>query len=217
MNLDKYITSGNTEAPPEVLRSLVNDSDVAIRRRLAANPKIPMDVLIELSTDLDDEVRVAVGRNPSTPGRVLYRLYKDESSVVRFGLAAEHDIPQDIIEALAQDKDTYVARQAKRTLEGLELERALKHANFVHESGDTAKLGEILVGAELLSNEQVLEMVCSANEAETPFGRFLVLSHVLPQAVVVKTLSLQLAIRRGKIGFVEAIQELKQFAAEQCK
>lgn len=215
--IDKYITAADTEAPPEVLRSLVNDSDVTVRRRLAANPKIPIDVLIELSTDSDDEVRVAVGRNPSTPGRVLYRLYRDESSIVRFGLAAEYDIPRDIIEALAQDKDSYVARQARRTLEGLELEQALKHANFVHESGGTAKLGEILVEADLLTNEQVLEMVCSANEAGIPFGRFLVLSRVLPQAVVVKTLSLQLAIRRDKIGLVEAIQELKQFAAKQYK
>lgn len=205
----QYIQAGNPETPVAELKELVADSSSRVRRRVAENPATPEELLQILSTDSDHEVRIAVARNPQAPRFVLEKLADDDSVAVRFGLASAHDLPLYILEKLSQDDHPYVNSRAQRTLEGLFLEAALKEISFVHQPQEEAKLGEILIKAEILTSEQVNQYIDSAKSNGLPLGRTLVQARALPRAVIVMALQAQLQIRRKVQTIDNAIKELK--------
>lgn len=206
---ENYIKAGNPDAPAKELRTLWNDQSANVRRRIASNPATPKDVLRMLASDADEDVRIAVGRNRSTPRHVVRSLAKDNSANVRYGLAGDRSVPIDVIEKLAEDENAYVMDQAQRTLEGIALEEALKQANFIHEPGDQARLGDLLVESGLLRAEELKKYLSLSLELGLPLGHTMARAKALPRATIVISLQLQLLVRRKQIELQEAINLLK--------
>lgn len=212
---ENYLKAGNPETPVTELRKLFAERDHKVRRRLAENPCTPQDMLRQLSTDDNPEVRIAVAENPQVLRDVLERLVRDESVYVRFALSGHYSLPMDLLEFLAsEDENPYVQDHASRTLEGLFLEKALADAGFVHiDGGEHDKLGELLVEAGILTNEQIGELLRIAREREIPLGRALVQTRALPRAVVVAALKTQQQMRDSEISRDQAVSGLRKFSA----
>jgi len=209
-NSKNYIKAGNPTTPVSELRMLLRDNSARVRQRLACNPNTPLDVLAELSRDEDLEVRIHVARNPQIPVELLKQLATDENIYVRFGVAACAEAQRETLEQLARDDNPYVAHQAIRTLEGIALEEALKEIGWEYVHGETQRLGELLVLAKLLSEEQVREFLRHSVESSTPLGRTLVQSRAIPRNTVVIALDLQLLIRRDAMEPEVAISVLQK-------
>ena len=207
---ENYIKAGNPETPVDVLRSLIVGADAAVRRRLAENPKTPEDMLIELSKDSNTDVRGAVAENEKTPRAVLEQLSKDESVQVRYALAGHYTLPIDLLEVFAEsDENPYVKDHARRTLEGIFLEEALREAGFTPRSGEIDKLGDLLVGAEVLQQEHVEELLRISKERQIPLGHAVVESRCVKRSVVVAALKAQRAVRDSEISHEDAIWQIK--------
>jgi hypothetical protein len=125
-------------------------------------------------------------------------------------VAACNEVPGEILEVLSLDDNPYVAHQAIRTLEGIALEEALAEIGWEYVHGETERLGEMLVLAELLSEEQVREFLRHSLESNTPLGRTLVQSRVIPRNTVVIALDLQLLVRRDAMEPHVAINVLQK-------
>lgn len=210
LNSQNYLKAGNPTTPVTELRELLRDNSSRVRQRLACNPNTPADVLEQLSADEDLEVRIHVARNPAAPPAVLNKLAYDENIYVRFGVAACAEVERDTLELLAADDNPYVAHQAARTLEGIDLEEALAEIGWEYMHGETERLGELLVYAKLLSEEQVREFLRHSIESNTPLGRTLVQSRAIPRNTVVVALDLQLLIRRDAMEPDVAISVLQK-------
>lgn len=210
LNSKNYLKAGNPTTPVSELRALLRDNNSRVRQRLACNPNTPADVLEALASDHDLEVRIHLARNPLAPGDLIKQLACDENIYVRFGVAACNEVPQEILEVLSLDDNPYVAHQAIRTLEGIQLEEALAEIGWEYVHGETQRLGEMLVLAELLSEEQVREFLRHSAEANMPLGRTLVQSRVIPRNTVVVALDLQLLIRRDAMEPGVAISVLQK-------
>jgi len=207
---ENYIRAGNPETPLEELRSLLHDSDSPVRRRLAENPRTPADILLCLASDQDLDVRCAVAEHLNTPRTVLEKLVRDENVQVRYAVAGQYTLPGDLLEELARDDENpYVRDHARRTLEGIYLEQALKDAGFVPRPGEKDKLGDLLTLAGILSAEQSDELVRIAGERKIPLGHILVESRCVARPVVVAALKAQDAVREGSMSHDEAIWSIK--------
>jgi hypothetical protein len=209
-----YIKAGHPETTSEELRALSSDTDALVRRRVAENPNCPGDVLTALSDDSDSEVRIAVGSDGSTPKQVLQKLARDEDLDVCLGMADDLNLPKDVLQDLADHDNPYISDQARRALEGLALEEALKESGFIRQEGETAKLGEILVAAELLKVEELNEFLRVGEKDELPLGRVLVQSRTIPRSIIILALNLQTALRRKEIHLEVAIDQLKKSSAK---
>ncbi|MBX9686070.1 MAG: HEAT repeat domain-containing protein [Candidatus Obscuribacterales bacterium] len=207
---DNYIKAGNPDTPVEQLRALLDDQDAAVRRRLAENPRTPEDVLLKLADDADLDVRCAVAEHERAPRIVLENLVKDENVQVRYAVSGQYTLPVDLLETLAaNDENPYVRDHARRTLEGIFLEDALKAAGFVPHPGEKDKLGDLLRETGVLKAEQVDELLRLAKEREIPLGHVLVESRSVSRNVVVAALKAQVAVRDGTMSHQEALWNIK--------
>ncbi len=206
----EYLQAGNPDTALPDLQLLAKHSNSRVRRRVAENPNADLTILESLSQDSDPEVRIAVARNQNRSSNVLENLSNDESVAVRFGLASAHDLPIKILEKLAKDDHPYISSRAERTLEGLFLEEALKEISFVHQPQEEAKLGDVLVRAEILTKEQINQYLETAKANGLPLGRTLVQSRALPRGVIVMALQAQLQVRKKIKSLENAIDELRQ-------
>lgn len=206
---ESYIRAGNPTTPVEELRELIREASARIKQRLAGNPSTPSDLLERLATDDDPEVRVAVGRNQNTPIEMRERLAADESPQVRFGMAGDNEIPLPILHQLAVDDNAYVQDRAKRTLEGLALEDALKAASFVHYDGEEGRLGEILEKTGLLTATQVEDILQISKQNGLPLGRTIAQLRVLSRPIIVMALEAQVKIRKRESSLDDAVVELR--------
>lgn len=207
---ENYLKAGNPETPVETLRSLILDADASVRRRLAENPRTPEDLLMQLSRDENPDVRCAVAENETAPRVVLDELSKDECVQVRYALAGHYTLPIDLLENFAEsDENPYVKDHARRTLEGIFLEQALREAGFVPRAGETDKLGELLKDSEVLTAEHVEELLRISKERQIPLGHAVVESRCVARSVVVAALKSQRAVRDGKLSHEDAIWEIK--------
>jgi hypothetical protein len=207
---ENYIKAGNPDTSETELRALLADGDAAVRRRLAENPRIPDDVLLKLAEDADPDVRCAVAEHERAPRAVLERLSNDENVQVRYAVSGQYSLPVDLLEQLCcSDDNPYVRDHARRTLEGIFLEQALKDAGFVALAGAKERLGEILVDAGVLKQEQAQELVRIASERGIPLGHALVESRCVARSVVVAALKAQRAVRDGEMQYQDAIWTVK--------
>lgn len=207
---ENYIKAGNPETPESELRTLLSDRDAAVRRRLAENPRTPDDVLLKLADDNDPEVRCAVAEHERAPRAVLERLVNDQSVQVRYAVSGQYSLPIDLLEELCcSDDNPYVKDHARRTLEGIFLEQALKDAGFVYVAGEKERLGDVLVDAGVLTTEQAQELLRIAGERSIPLGRALVESRCVARSVVVAALKAQKAVRDGEMKYQDAIWTVK--------
>ena len=112
----KFIASGSTTTPAEILSVLAQDERPHIRRRCAENPNCGADALALLADDQVESVREAVANNRHTPLYVLRKLSHDQSVDVRFAIAANPEMPDAILLSLFMDPDPCVAERASQTL-----------------------------------------------------------------------------------------------------
>lgn len=207
---ENYIRAGNPDTPVEDLRALLYDLDAAVRRRLAENPKTPVDVLHKLAKDGDLEVRCAVAEHDCAPRLVLEELACDDNVQVRYAVAGQYSLPQDLLEKLCnEDENPYVRDHARRTLEGIYLEQALRDAGFVSRPGEKERLGDLLSSAGVLSGPQVEEYLRLSKEAKIPLGHVLVEARVVARSVIVAALKAQEAVREGSLSHEEAVWSIK--------
>lgn len=109
-----YIKAGTTRSA-ENLKRLAESPSSKVRLRVAENPWAPPEVLASLIRDSNCEVRIAAGSNPATPAHLRYSLVYDEDLNVRLGLAQEISTPVDMLNALAEDPNPHVSCQAAIT------------------------------------------------------------------------------------------------------
>ena len=89
----------NPSTPGQVLGEFANDSEMSVRRDIAANPSTPRDALARLAGDREISVRKATAGNPSTPSDALGQLAKDPDTSVRKAIAGNPStLAQDLIE-----------------------------------------------------------------------------------------------------------------------
>jgi hypothetical protein len=112
----RYMASGDTRTPAEVLACLAADERPNIRRRVAENASTPTEVLAQLAKDDAVVVRQAVAKNIHTPVFVLRELAQDESHEVRFAIASNPEMPDAILLSLFLDPDPLIAERASQTL-----------------------------------------------------------------------------------------------------
>lgn len=205
-----YLKAGNPTTPVSELRALLGDNNSRVRQRLACNPATPFDALEALAMDADLDVRVHVARNPAASSALRKQLANDENIYVRFGVAACAEVQRETLEILARDENPYVAHQAVRTLEGIALEEALAEISWEYVPGETERLGELLVKAKILSEDQVREFLRLSAESKIPLGKTLVQSRAIPRNTVVIALDLQLLIRRDAMEPDVAISVLQK-------
>jgi hypothetical protein len=207
---ENYIKAGNPETPADELRTLLTDENPAVRRRLAENPRTPEDILLTLAGDRDPEVRCAVAEHALTPRAVLEQLASDENVQVRYAVAGQYTLPLDLLEGLsASDENPYVRDHARRTLEGIFLEQALKEAGFVPRPGDGEKLGELLLEAGVVAEERLQELLRISREREMPLGRALVESRCVNRSVIVAALKAQNSVRNRHLTLEQAIYSIQ--------
>lgn len=77
----------------------------------------------------------------------------------------------------------------------------------------TCRLGELLLGAQIVSPSQLIDAISVGFQTCMPLGQTLVHARVVRPDIVAAALSLQRKIRAGQLGRDEAVQQLRQIAA----
>jgi hypothetical protein len=83
---------------------------------IAQKSTTPPNRLAELSKHANKEIRAIVAENANAPVETLWNLSKDSVAEVKLKLTENYNCPIEIIEALQDDKDSYVAWQARNIL-----------------------------------------------------------------------------------------------------
>jgi hypothetical protein len=205
---DHFLVAGDPAQSPEVLRDVYQNAPPDVRRRLAENPSSPEELLFRLSKDSDPEVRASLAYNKVVPLEILEALAGDEDVNVRLALAEEFELPPYILQKLCEDQNPYVRDRAEATLEGLLFESQLKSEGFIQQAGTSARLGDLLVAASVLTIELLEEALKAATEHDMPLGRVLVIQYKVDPLTVIRALKLQSLVRRGKISLESAEQKL---------
>ncbi len=192
------------------LELLARHSSSRIRAVLAASDKTPADVLRMLASDHDTSVKLAAALNPTCPLDILESLSVDTDWSVRLGLATQLDVCEEILRALLTHRNPYLAAQSRHALNALELERKLRELNITFQSGSDFKLGELLVAANLISMEQLMQSLELARAHDLLLGRVLIQAGIVSSAVIIEALRLQGLLRRNAIEMDDAVVKLSQ-------
>jgi tetratricopeptide (TPR) repeat protein len=94
-------------------------------------------------------------------------------------------------------------------LNSVPFDEALTKTGWVDPGPSTSKLGELLVGAELTTEEQMEGALRQSITTGLPMGRLLVLSGVLSDSLLAAALTAQILVRDGKLTKEDAIVSLK--------
>src|SRR6185369_13197020 len=90
------------------------------------------------------------------------------------------------------------------------LEHALQHLGLSSKKTvTTAKLGELLLAAELVDAEKLDEALRTSQETGLPLGRILVLTQLVSDELLSAALTAQVLIRDAKISKQQAVEGLK--------
>ena len=128
-------------------------------------------------------------------------------------LASEANISIEILHELTRDEEPTVRERAKQTLAGLELESKLAQTGFQANSGEAARLGDLITLSGILTEEEVKDFLSVAREVGLPLGRVLAEKRAISQVLIVQLLNVQAAIRQGEMSVEEAIEVLERFKA----
>lgn len=94
-------------------------------------------------------------------------------------------------------------------LNSVPFEEALGKTGWIDPGPGTSKLGELLVGAGLTTEEQMEGALRQSITTGLPMGRLLVLSGVLSDSLLAAALTAQVLVRDGKLSKEDAISSLK--------
>ncbi|HEY9773186.1 MAG TPA: ATP-binding protein [Planktothrix sp.] len=193
-----YFRAGNPSTPANELRELRISNSAEVRLRLAENLKCPADILAELSVDQIAEIRAAVGSNPSAPLSIVERVADDTNPDVRTILASEPGIPPSVLNRLAIDRDEFVRQRAQRTLVEIAIDLQLTQPQPLTGGRDSARLGDLIVMAGILTQEEVNEYLAISRETGMPLPRVLVKEKALSQLLILQLLNVQAGLRKGE-------------------
>lgn len=165
------------------------------------------ELLSQVGMVQPDELTEAIQTSADTGlpiGRVLIMSGFLTDQELQAAVQAQSLIKDRIIEL-----DLALAALAKVSQEGVTLEQALRTLGWVNKrAASTAKLGEFLVMAELVTEEQLREALRTSQETGLPLGRILVLTQTLSDELLTAALTAQVLVRDNKITKEEAIQGL---------
>lgn len=122
----RYLLAGNATRGVRNLYRLAKHSHHRIRQHVAENPSCPQDLLAILAHDPHPDVRMASALNPNTDLDTKILLSADDHPDVRFRIAATSYMPTALLKALSEDDNPYVQTRARRTLEHLDADCALR-------------------------------------------------------------------------------------------
>jgi CBS domain-containing protein len=131
------------------------------------------------------------------------------------GYLSDHELQSAVqAQSLIKDKiiDLELALKALWLVskQNVALEDALKSLGWIAPSKKTsAKLGELLLGAELISEAQLNEALRTSHETGLPLGRILVLTQAVSDELLSAALTAQVLVRDGKVAREHAIQGLR--------
>lgn len=96
------------------------------------------------------------------------------------------------------------------TSRGISLQEALSQVGWASsEEVKSNKLGELLLGADFVNQDELEEALSRSFSTGVPFGRLLVLSGTLSEQLLAAALNAQILLRDGKISREQAIEGLK--------
>ncbi|MBS2001334.1 MAG: hypothetical protein U0103_26255 [Candidatus Obscuribacterales bacterium] len=156
------------------------------------------------SHELTEAIQIA-GETGLPIGRVLIMSGYLTDQELQAAVQAQSFIKDKVI-----DMDLAVNALQKVSQDDLTFEQALRQLGFtVKPSHQTAKLGELVIGAELVTQAQLNEALRTSQETGLPLGRVLVLTQALNDEMLSAALTAQVLVRDGKISRDQAIQGLK--------
>lgn len=135
--------------------------------------------------------------------------------LVMSGFIADKEL-QAAIQAQSMIKDEQVdlalavSALKAATKKEMSLEEALREEGWLANKGvRTAKLGELLRNAEIISQEQLEEALKTSQETGLPLGRILVLTQAVSNEILSAALTAQILIRDKKVSSEQALQGLR--------
>jgi hypothetical protein len=191
-NVGEFGTSVDIEA-------LAQHSSSQVRTVLASSRDTPPEVLRILASDTNSSVKLAAALNPSCPLDILKSLSLDTDWSVRLGLANQLDVGEEILAALLTHRNPYLAAQSKHAIAAATFERKLKEENIVVVQGGQYRLGELLVGAKLLSPENLIKALKLGKEHNLRLGRVLLQTEIVRASALFEALRLQMLLRAKQI------------------
>ncbi|MBK9143559.1 MAG: hypothetical protein IPM23_13740 [Candidatus Melainabacteria bacterium] len=154
--------------------------------------------------ELEECLRMA--RETGLPvGRILLLTGKTTESVLQAAVQAQSLLKDGLLDL----KTAYKALR-KVAKEGVILDEALGSLDVAIEDVKVNKLGELLLAANFVSEEELKEALDGSSSTGLPFGRMLVLNGVLSEAQLAATLNAQILVRDKKITKEQAVEGLKQ-------
>lgn len=154
--------------------------------------------------DLANAMQVS-GKSGLPIGRVLVMLDIIRNDTLKAAILAQSLVRDKLLSLEIAVKAIEVAA-ARR----VSLTDALEHLGCLEDvSNNTNKLGDLLVGAELITRKQVEEAMHTSTHLGLPLGRILVLKSFLPSTVVQNALTVQSLVRDGQIEREDAVKILE--------
>ncbi len=177
---------------------MTEDRTIRIGELLSASGVISTSDLTE-AIQVSQRLQVPIGRVLIMSGCVseeILRVSLDVQSLIRDGLLTVDNG----VDALCLVHNS-----------GMPLESALEHLDCLpNTGGTTARLGELLVDSNIVSNTQLQQALRTCNLTGMPLGGTLVLQGVLSASLLPTVLQVQERVRAKSISKDEAIEELKQ-------
>jgi uncharacterized protein (DUF2336 family) len=150
---DRSALAARPEAQPEILYFLAEDTDVAVRRTVAANSATPPHAGVILARDEDDDVRCHVAQQI---GRLAPGL--DEETRTRIGA-----VVNEVLNTLAQDQVTRVRRILAEELKDAENVPAEVIRRLANDT-DFGVAGPVLEFSPILDDEILMEIIQGSPE-----------------------------------------------------
>lgn len=154
--------------------------------------------------DLANAMKVS-GQSGLPIGRVLVMLDIIRNDTLKAAILAQSLVRDKLLtmETAVRAVEVAAARRLSLT-DSLEYLGALEDVNE-----NTNKLGDLLVGADLISRKQVDDAMHTSTHLGLPLGRILVLKNFLSSSVVQAALTIQSLIRDGQIAREDAVTILQ--------
>jgi len=163
--------------------------------QMATETSVPIGRVLIMSKTISEECLQAAIQAQSM---IRDNLLDEELAVQALRLAAAHGISFE--EAIER------SRPAK--LEYAEAPGTAK-ANAPRSTTSTARLGELLVAAELISNDDLEDALRTRDETGLPLGRILVLTRLISEELLSAALTTQVFLRDGKLTREQAVDGLR--------
>ncbi len=179
----------------------LDEKDVKADHRLG---QVLIDIGMISGQDLTQALNLA--REVGLPvGRVLIMSSFVTEENLQAAVQLQSLLKDNLIDQVAAKQVAAILLRTK-----LSLEQALEQIGWSRPGEvSTNKLGELLIEAGYVTNEQLQDALMKSRSSGVPFGRLLVLNLVLSEALLSSALNAQILIRDGKVTKEQAIQGLR--------